>query len=777
MEEYKEEIWTFLNRFYPPGSAINLDSILHGGNDRITWIREWVERLSGEDPKSTVLPRRLPDGNAEWIGIGFHRRDFAEFVDSLKSFVGPSYADFLGSVPLGTEEDTYNAVEELVDDVDGLSVRFISDGGSHRGAEVRKALALMLSVFERRESRGPFNIKSTTQMIRDFGVAIAAGDRLTADKELTSLKDQARLDPVNIQFQRIRMLSELGCWNELLDSEGLSDVITSRRPTAVTRALIEAVYHCELETFEIERTPRQAINHFQSYVLPRYFTLFQARYGISTPTILKSFMLLAASSEPPKSALRDEILAIQGLAPDDARYLKELAETIGHPVVIPIGDLLERAGQLIADYDFEGALGVAEDAATGSKKALVLLNCAFELRTLRSRESFRSTWVLLAEQDQQAILATRQAQTMYEQVVLESQRENKGTSNRPIPTNWTEWLNWITKDDEWAEHEALDLAGKGAEEWNVELWCTDPLIVAEFHSNLKERIFEEDNKIREVLEKAIPILYRSLTTDPAWPRRELQGIYVSLFELLCVSTNGHQDDLALITELFAAVLQIGVEPSLYEDLLTECISLIDRFNAPSNFDWAIDYLDLIAIYPCHSEEKRAQAVQRAGIGFLNAPDRIMDLQRHLLWRICNELGYPIQQLLPQPQEDVSGQLGTSPDLTDVFSTLEGQSISIYSLNDAVNRRVRQILESFDKDIKVELSNDKVGNPRLRDLARNADVFVVVTGCAAHAATGFIEQHRDNLPTLRPTGKGSSSILKALESYANEQDRGLQGLVA
>ncbi len=61
-----------------------------------------------------------------------------------------------------------------------------------------------------------------------------------------------------------------------------------------------------------------------------------------------------------------------------------------------------------------------------------------------------------------------------------------------------------------------------------------------------------------------------------------------------------------------------------------------------------------------------------------------------------------------------------------------------------------------------------GLPAMREAARNADLFVIVTGAAKHAATTFIETNRPKeLPTVYPKGQGSSSILTAIRSWISE----------
>jgi len=50
------------------------------------------------------------------------------------------------------------------------------------------------------------------------------------------------------------------------------------------------------------------------------------------------------------------------------------------------------------------------------------------------------------------------------------------------------------------------------------------------------------------------------------------------------------------------------------------------------------------------------------------------------------------------------------------------------------------------------------------LAENADLFVLTSLSAKHAATDFIRDHRSKLPLLYAQGRGFSSILRAVEDH-------------
>jgi hypothetical protein len=81
-----------------------------------------------------------------------------------------------------------------------------------------------------------------------------------------------------------------------------------------------------------------------------------------------------------------------------------------------------------------------------------------------------------------------------------------------------------------------------------------------------------------------------------------------------------------------------------------------------------------------------------------------------------------------------------------------------------------LLEGAVENIRVSTFNDKVGgSSSLRSAARNADVFVIATAAAYHAATIFVEAERgSDAVTLKPDGQGSSSMLRSLQEYAKSK---------
>ncbi len=94
---------------------------------------------------------------------------------------------------------------------------------------------------------------------------------------------------------------------------------------------------------------------------------------------------------------------------------------------------------------------------------------------------------------------------------------------------------------------------------------------------------------------------------------------------------------------------------------------------------------------------------------------------------------------------------------------------MYTLTERAGRYLQQILAERAPDAKVHIAHDKVGTESLRQLARRADVFIMATASAKHAATEFIQANRPaDLPLLRPRGKGMASMLHALQEFLSSE---------
>ena len=177
---------------------------------------------------------------------------------------------------------------------------------------------------------------------------------------------------------------------------------------------------------------------------------------------------------------------------------------------------------------------------------------------------------------------------------------------------------------------------------------------------------------------------------------------------------------------------------------------------------------MLAIYPCPDKEARLRFLQIVAATFQRFAARgqhVRPQQLYLLRGRCRELGHP--ELLEAVPTIDAGESSDGEAEALGFASLQGCTVALYTLTESVGQRVRAFLKDACPDVAVELSYDKVCTERLKAAAQNADVFVMATASAKHAATGCIETNRPKeRPLLRPAGKGSASMLSAIAAYLN-----------
>ena len=115
-------------------------------------------------------------------------------------------------------------------------------------------------------------------------------------------------------------------------------------------------------------------------------------------------------------------------------------------------------------------------------------------------------------------------------------------------------------------------------------------------------------------------------------------------------------------------------------------------------------------------------------------------QRALLGLIAREVG--CEGILPPQVATDANEISPDDDVLDFF---RNKTIGIYTLTEDVARRAKTLLESKygGVGLRVEVDSSKGGNERLKNM-ENFDIVVVVWKSAKHAATEYIEKHRQRI---------------------------------
>jgi hypothetical protein len=751
------DVYPFLNQFFGEGNQLDLDKIEHNV-DNAGVLLPWVQRLTGSDPLSTVLPRRNVHNpsNIIWYGIARSDQQLRSLGEELTAFVGPTWSTFRGQrATLDLTDPVDLAVHEFTQ---GRAFKFIGNNG-----KIWESLERLRGVWEQRSGRILEIPRPTGRVLHDFFMALRAGNRESAEKELQYLHDQHRFDAINLLFLRIQLLAELGYWGELLQLPDLPSVLQMRRPPAVTQALISAVYHQELIQFENNNDPAGAIRHFREVVLPRFGGFFSTRAGSKSPDVVKSFMLLAIAGIPPDPVLRDELLAVPGFSEHDDIYLQKLAALLPTaPPTSVVADPLQQAQEALLAADYDRALNLALEIPNSVPRVRLLLECAYELQTLEAARAALTAYEALQADDQEFLYAVRINRKFIDYLGSETGKEPSPKEVDVVPDNWILWATRVQSEPSWPR--AVEVARRGAEEWEA----TELLRQPEGVKQLTLLISSCLSSAESTLHDALPYLLRTFQKDDQWPRRECMEIYASLLDVLALTTNGGGDDLSIFNDLIDALLELGIEKKKYEEILGYAEDLWERFASPSTVDWILEFLDYLVQHPCPSEGHRATLLSKV-VNKLPLFARRIEANQWLFFDFLVKDFHKEEDLKALLDEYAAQSESLEGGRGDLLERLNGKTVAIYTLTEAVARRVKQILEASCADVRVQLSHDKVGSSRLRQLARESDLFVIATASATHAATDFIEAQRKNLPILRPVGKGSASMIRALRSYLNSLD--------
>ena len=304
-----------------------------------------------------------------------------------------------------------------------------------------------------------------------------------------------------------------------------------------------------------------------------------------------------------------------------------------------------------------------------------------------------------------------------------------------------------------------ELARQGANEWLVSDLLGQPDEVGRFLHLLNGN---RSQAAERVLRDCLPHLLAFFQKDDGWPNPAFREIYRALLELLFYSTEGSQADLALFNQLVDVLLLLGAgDAASYREFVASGRDLWARLDSPLLLDWLLDLLECLVIHPCSDKEARLELLQDALNGLRKHHRRVNAEQRELLRLLAGDLGQGelFAQYFPESE-------GAEPDPAgDPLARLAGRSVGAYTLSESAGRQFQQVLLSRCPTVRVSLCHDLDASKRLKQLAKQADIFVMVTASAKHAATIAIEDNRPAaMPLLRPAGKGSASMLRVMREH-------------
>ncbi|MFF9088209.1 protein DpdD [Streptomyces sp. NPDC014991] len=255
-----------------------------------------------------------------------------------------------------------------------------------------------------------------------------------------------------------------------------------------------------------------------------------------------------------------------------------------------------------------------------------------------------------------------------------------------------------------------------------------------------------------------PLLQELTRSDLTFPHT-LTTIMRSIVNQRCDPAN-----LAVLDLLLELFLRSAPQAAEYEEFLEQLSLRFDEWVAPETAGQALDFVDRLVAWAAPAPAARVQTAQ-----LLFAPLHLhMRRLDGAYLSTARSLSDELELGLDWPEQTPSQTEESEP-------VVETAQILVYGLDEGVLQRVHDRVTRQFPRVKVVLSAEKVASKHLKETARNSDFSVVITQCAAHAATNCIGQYAKEV--IYPRGAGSASVthaaITALYEHAARQDPSAQ----
>jgi hypothetical protein len=662
-----------------------------------------------------LVPERAADGEFLVVAVALPS-DWRRLCPVLRAFAGPTLTSFDGLPSTGLVVANVLAAVTEAGQCVTAAIRIPAD---HGGREMAlRALVRARDTFSRAPSLTRTAPEPTSWLLAQFQDHLNVGRRDAAAGVLQRLRDELRLDALNLRSLEVQLLATFEEWTGIVNLPGFSNLTRARRTHATTALLLEALYQDRLAS------PFEAGDHaavetiYAQEVRALAAPMLKAPLPASLRTGGWRLASLEALSSPERQDLRKAAAArsehLAWLAPRLAAVSSP--EQDAHPRLDATDDARDR---LMASETTESV-----DVMSAALAALARLD-DMQRAELARAEPFRSA--------------------------LRALEQEAGSTS--VPTSWPMWLSRISDP---AFTNALALARMGAEEWPIAGEAADPAEVALLIDALNKA--QNDSLAAERTAQALPYIVAALQRDPLFPNSAMKPIYSSLLTLLALGTargsSVYDSSLALVD----ALLSVGTEAAEYREIVADVDELAGEGFGVTMVYWTLELIEAFMRSPAPDPAARVQLVHSVLARLTPLRGRLSSLQQAALHSLSIEFGWTFDGL-PSRQD---------PDRDGLAARLRGKTIAIYSLVENASRHAKVALQAISADVDVQCSADQGGTSQLRALAINSDLFVVAWAAAKHAATDFIRTHRRNLPLVYAYGKGVSSLLRAVEEYFTAQ---------
>lgn len=309
----------------------------------------------------------------------------------------------------------------------------------------------------------------------------------------------------------------------------------------------------------------------------------------------------------------------------------------------------------------------------------------------------------------------------------------------PLPSAPGSWLDWVAQ---LGTPHPVSLEAGAADEWAPAYSIDDQLAAA------------VDGLSELAVDDLLTGVSWFLDTDD--PDNPASATAMALIRHYLLAERFAPSDLGALCSLIQIFLRGAPGSAPYRELLDDLRSYAPQWVAVTNATRVLDIADAVVCGPTVDGTGRSNLVTTL-LAPLNEQKRRLSVSlRRLASLVGADVGLDFDWTVQvvEAEGDGATEHGSEPD----------PQILLYSLNTGTLARVQAAINEQWPGARVSVSAVKVGNQSLKGQTRGADIIVIATRRAAHAATGFISDNaRADAKIVFPDGSGSGSMLRVVES--------------
>lgn len=715
----------FLEAFFQPPNELPAELPLLG-----PFVARGRAAVSGDPPAPLVMPAKIA-GITTYFAIAFTPDQARTFQETLRSHVGTTWTDFDGrSLTSADSSPLDQAAVSLAGDRTRVFRFRVSP---HRFArdQVRgavEALSVSLAAAPAREARIAVPIG---RLLSNFFDSCAAGAQQAAEKAYDVLFNDHRISAVNKLFLRIQLLAAFERWTDIEEHPQFIDLLRMRRPSLASDALSRVA----MAKIGERVSPGDA-----GEVATTFGALITSVSAIRSVHSARYYALWALRAGEPAAAVRGR-LEEAGWLPDPVidRW------TEGAPLppsTVQNHATLESARDTILECFATGRYDTAVD--------LFVEMTLTEADLPAVVEAVINTWtpnaVALLERCRReygeealrrAVLRTQLPPT--EELGLSMTGHFAAVFDRGSASSRARHLAAI------AEGGVAALAAVGG--------------AAAIADVIRQTTGLPDDEVEpEAGLDACLDLARDLKASGC-AHADLRVLGLAVVELWALrDRSGDRYRAQRVVQLVNDVIELGLSVEAFNELVEWLRVGWEPFCTEADLARGLELLELLLTY---------QPADARGLDVFGR-QVLARLGPHNAQRVAPAALAVAVSLAPTFDMQVS----LPPSVTAapaLIAVPRPATVALYSLLEPMLERSAAVLRERHPELVITTCHDLVATEALRSAAKAADLVVIMDRAATHAATNALRSIKDATSIRYAAGKGSTSMVEAVESWLAERN--------